>query len=252
MRVIIAVGLLGLLFLSCQEEPEVAPCILNEIELDEFNTLQYFTISGGRVYQLRQLFDNGVERDTLAFFQYTYFLDSLVVTNQLDPSLRPYMSVRYEGERILQVVRYFTSSGVLLLFDFEYGDAIVTVNLTRVASNGDELFATYANYYFDDADNVVRIEQFGIDEDDRSQFVLTQDRRFTYDNFVSPLEGLLLPFFANANVPGVEFFSKNNIIVVEDEDERIEIDYIYNEFGNVTRQLNPDGTELGYGYVNCP
>ena len=236
---------------GCGEDITKPPCILEEIVLDEFNSLKFRTISGGVVYQVVQEFTLGDEIDTLAYFQYVYFLDSLVVLNQLDPGQRPYMSVSFENDRPTRVLRYFTSTGVLLDFDFEYGESSLRVDLTRIASNGDELLATYANYYFDENDNVERIEQFGIDQEDRSNFVLINDQRFTYDNQVSPLQGLYLPFFANPNVPSVEFFSGNNIISVEDEVGVVEIDYDFNSDNMVSRQINPDGTQIGYEYLNC-
>lgn len=236
---------------GCDEEISQAPCILEEIILDEFNSLKFRTISGGRVYQLVQEFTLEGQVDTIAYFQYVYFLDSLVVLNLLDPGQRPYMSVSFENERPIEVLRYFTSTGVLLYFDFEYNEANLRINLTRIASNGDRLLATYAIYHYDENENIERVEQFGIDQEDRSNFVVIQNRTFNYDNESSPLKNLYLPFFANANVPSVEFFSTNNIISVKDENGRIEIDYQFNEFNKVVKQINPDGTELNYGYLNC-
>ncbi|MFT4738438.1 MAG: hypothetical protein ACI8QD_000150 [Cyclobacteriaceae bacterium] len=230
-------------------------CILSTIQFDDFNKLQFTTVSGGQIYYVRQTFTFEGETKTVAFYQFTYFEDSLVIKDQLAQvsSLTPYISVKFEDEKPIQVVRFFNSSGVKLVHDFDYSQKDrLQVSLTRVASNGQSLFAAYANYHMNSAGNVSRIERFGIDPDDRSVFILNEDRVFSYDDFKSPVKGYYLPFFTDTNLPDVKFFSTNNVLSIAENNTTARYEYIYDASNNTTAQIPPSGQPVIFSYLNCP
>lgn len=245
------------LFLSCDQE-EVSlknNCILEEVQFDDFNKLIYTTISGGKIYQVRQEFTFDGETDVVASYQFTYFIDSLVVRNQLEstPTKLPFLSVKFDGDRILQVVKYFPSSDVRIVHDFDYSvNNRIRINLTRIASNGNSLFAAYANYYLDADGNVFQLESYALDRETASDFIKFEDRTFTYDSYRSPMKGMFLPFFAGNYLPDVKFFSTNNVLAIEENNETARYTYEYGKQDNTLIQFQPNGEPVFFSYVNCP
>ncbi len=254
--VLLAPALAILLILSCtpfHEEPSEA-CILESIQFDQHNTLRILTISGGNVYQVNQEFTFEGETKQVASFQFTYFKDSLIVRDRLypDPKGTPFLSVRFDDERPVRVIKYFAASAVRLIHSISYPESdLIRVDLVRVASTGDILHVGYSNYHLDSGGNVLRNQRFGVDPDDPSRFILYEDRFFTYDEYPSPQRYLYLPFFADTNFPDVKFFSANNILSFEEDGRAYEFDYEYGTERNTLTQILPGGHEIKFGYVNC-
>jgi len=229
-------------------------CILSEIQFSENNTLKFITISGGRIYQIKQEFVNDDDEVVvLAFFQFNYYIDSLVVINQFAENQKfPYMTVQFDGDRPLRVQKFFGASGVRLIHEMDYSNEDrILVDLYREASDGQILFAGYSNYYTDVAGNVTRNERYFVDRDDPSIFTKFEDISFVYDQFNSPQQNLYLPFFTDTNFPDVRFFSPNNITQVHDEESVENYQYNYDQFGNMTSMIQPDGSPIYYRYIAC-
>lgn len=251
--------LLSLLFLfsSCDlvnsENDEQAECYLSKIQFNQFDSLNFRTISGGRVYSLTQELTVNGESEITASFQYTYRENSIRIVDQLNfHPTNPFMAITLEDERPIQVLRYFNSVGVLLIHEVSYpAENKIRVDLTREASNGNVLYVGYADYSLDEDGNVVRLQQFRVNDDDPSEFFPILDRFYTYDNNSNAQSDLYLPFFANVDFPTPTFFSSNNILSYTENGQTFDFDYDYGPNGEVVRQTRPAGNDILFGYANC-
>jgi len=239
---------------SVTDVSEGNSCILSEIQFTSNTKLVFTTISGGQVYQLKQEFtDEDGEVITLASFQYQYFTDSLVVRNQLATSRKfPFMTVKFEEGRAKRVQKFFGGSGVRLIHEIDYSnDDLILIDLYREASDGRILYAGYSNYYTDEKGNITRNVRYLVDRQDPSIFSKFEDTTFEYDDYSSPQQNLFLPFFTDTNFPDVRFFSQNNILEEQDESGSGNYQYGYNEFGNMTSMIQPDGSPVYFRYIGC-
>lgn len=251
--------LLSLLFIfsSCNvvnsENEESGECYLSKIQFNQFDSLNFRTISGGRVYSLTQELTVDGESDITASFQYTYQKNSIRIVDQLNfHPTNPFMAVTLEDDRPVQVLKYFNSVGVLLIHEISYPEENkIRVDLTREASTGDVLYVGYADYSLDENGNVVRLQQFRVNDDDPSEFFPILDRFYTYDNNPNSQSDLYLPFFANVDFPTPTFFSTNNILSYTEDGQTFNFDYEYGPSGEVVRQTRPAGNDILFGYANC-
>lgn len=240
---------------SCNQE-EVTPqeCILETLQFDPLYRLEFRTLSGGRIYEIKQYFDFEGESKVVASFSFDYFKDSLAVRDRINASnyKYPFLTATYADDRLKQVVKYFPQSEIRLIHDLSYpASDQIKVDLTRVASNGDRLYAAYGLYDLNQNGNVVRVQRFGIDESNRERMVLYDEIVYTYDDYLSPVDNLFLPFFTETNVPDARFFSKNNI--VSEIINGVEQSYSY-EYGanrSISTQTPPNGPSVYFEFVNC-
>ncbi len=227
---------------------------MSEIQFAENSRLVFTTISGGQIYQLRQEFLREDDDPlVVAAFQFQYFVDSLVVRNQLESELRfPYMTVKFEVDKPKRVEKYFGGSGVRLIHEIDYSNTDrILIDLYREASDGQILYAGYSNYFTDENGNITRNERFFADRDDPSIFEKFEDVTFEYDEFQSPQMNLFLPFFTDTNFPDARFFSPNNVLAVRSDSNVFNYQYSYDRFGNMTSMIQPDGTPVYYRYIGC-
>jgi hypothetical protein len=238
------------------DNEEIADCILEEIRFDEFNSLRFQTISGGRIYRITQQFIEDDEVIITGSYQFNYYSDRIVITDQENPDTPlPFMTIDLENDRPVRILRYFATAGVRLYHDFSYPeDDLIRIDLTREASTGDVLYVGYSLYYLNGNGNIIRNERFRADEEDPDVFNKIEDRTFTYDDFQSPQENLYLPFFAASNFPDVKFFSENNILSFTDSEENqtFQYQYQYGENNSTVSQILPTGQSIQFEYVNCP
>lgn len=245
------------LIVSCSinssDDEVVTDCYLEEIRFDEVNSLQFQTISGGQIYRMFRLYIIDGETNILDSYQFKYFEDSLAVIDQGNTfSTEPYLSIRFEGDRPVEVIRYFYSAGVKLFHHITYlQDNQIRIDLSRLDSLGDLLYVGYSLYYLNSEGNVVRNARFRADPDDSTSVMKVEDRTFTYDSFQSPHEDLFLPYFADANFADVKFFSDNNILTFSENNQTYEYRYEYGLDENVVTQILPSGESLSFSYANC-
>lgn len=233
------------------EEP--TECYLSRIQFNQYDSLNFRTISGGRVYSLTQELIVDDETSITASFQFSYQQESIRVVDQMNPHpVNPYMAITLEDDRPVEVIRYFNSIGVLLIHDISYPEENrIRVDLTREASTGNVLYVGYADYRLDDDGNVVRLQQFRADDDEPTQFTTILDRFYTYDENPNPQDNLYLPFFANVNFPTLTFFSNNNILSYTENGQTFNFEYEYGPDGEIIRQTRPEGNQILFGYANC-
>lgn len=250
--------LILLLFLSgCgileSEDEEGTECYLDKIQFNQFDSLNFRTISGGKVYTLTQELTVDGESDITASFKFFYQQESIRIVDQLNPHpVNPYMEVTLQDGRPIEVIRYFNSISVELLHDISYPEENkIRVDLTRKASTGDVLYVGYSDYNLDSEGNVVHLQQFRANDDNPSEFTIILDRFYTYDDNPNPQEDLYLPFFSSANFPTLTFFSSNNILSYTENGQTFNFDYDYGPEGEVIRQTRPAGNEILFGYANC-
>lgn len=247
------IGLLVSAGCTVNNDVSTNSCILSEIQFSETSSLKFITVSGGQTYQIKQEFYREDEVLTVAFFQFTYFTDSMVVRNQLtDIQKFPYMTVKFEDERPKRVEKFFGGSGVRLIHEMDYtNDNRILVNLFREASDGRVLYAGYSNYFTDNEGNITRNERYLVNRDDPSVFEKFEDVSFEYDSFTSPQQNLFLPFFTDTNFPDVRFFSPNNILAIQGDEGVENYQYSYDNFGNMTSMIQPDGSPIYFKYIGC-
>ena len=252
----LSVLLLGSCSVLESDDESQTQCILEEIQFDPFNSIRFETISGGIVYRVLQEFTP--EEDDIRItesYRFNYYPDEIVVTDQMNPvTPYPYMTVELmeDGEQLSRIVRYFASAGVLLFHEFSYPEEnLIRIDLTREASTGDILYIGYALYYLNNDGNVSREERFRTDEEESSGFRKVQDRRYQYDNSLSPQDNLLLPFFGGPTFPDVTFFSVNNVLSFTENGQTFDYSYLYNDNNSPVEQLLPTGQAIQFGYVNC-
>ena len=235
---------------ACQEE-NLGPdrCILEAIYLDEYNRFEFLTLSEGVIYQIRQKFELEGDVDLVSSFQFTYFQDSVVIRDQLNPGKFPYMRVQMENEQPIKIVRHFPTEDVLLFHEFSYYDDRIEVKMSRLASTGDLADLAYGIYYFDEKGNIGRVEKFRSDFE--GSFYKYEERFFQYDQGISPLKNMLIPFFMRVALPDAEFFSLNNITVDQRIDARDNYSYRYSESGHTVAQIAADGSQVSFSYLNC-
>lgn len=246
--------LLGACNLTESKSDEDTECFLSKIQFNPFDSLNFRTISGGRVYSLTQELTVDDETSITASFQFSYQQNSIRIVDQLNPHpVNPYMEITLDGDdRPIEVIRYFNSIAVTLTHDISYPEQNrIRVDLTREASTGDMLYVGFSNYVLDDAGNVVRNQQFRANEDNPSEFFSILDRSYTYDDRPNPQDDLYLPFFANVNFPTLTFFSANNIVSYTEDGQTFSFDYDYGPNGEVVRQTRPTGNDILFGYANC-
>lgn len=229
-------------------------CILQEIKFDEFNSLKFLTISGGRIFNLTQEFTSNGETEIVESFQFRYSPDSIAIQDQNDPfSIYPFVSVKLEDGKPVQVVKFFSGSGVRLIHDIDYSQPDqIRIDLTRIVSFGDEFYEGYSIYHLDSNGNVIRNERFEAKMNEPGEFIKFEDRFYIYDDFPNPQKNLYLPFFAGRNFPDVKFFSQNNIQSFREEEQLFQFQNIYGEDQNLVSQILPSGQPIHFGYVNCP
>jgi len=255
----LVVLLLSLLFIfnSCDlvnsENEERGECYLSKIQFNQFDSLNFRTISGGRVYSLTQELTVGDESDITASFQYAYSENSIRIVDQLNfHPTNPFMAVTLEDGRPVRVLKYFNSVGVLLIHEISYPEENkIRVDLTREASTGDVLYIGYSEYLKNDEGNVVRHRSFRQTNEHPSGFLPILDRSYTYDDNPNPQDGLYLPFFANVDFPTITFFSSNNILSYTENGQSFSFDYEYGPSGEIVRQTRPEGNDILFGYANC-
>lgn len=235
------------------ESNDETECYLSKIQFNEFNSLNFKTISGGRVYSLNQELTVDGETSTTASFKFTYGKETIDIVDQLSSHpFNPYMSVNLKEDLPVRVIRYFNSVGVQLIHEISYPEENrIRVDLTREASTGNVLYVGYSNYNLDDDGNVVRQQQFRANDDNPSEFSTILDRFYSYDDKPSPQDNLYLPFFSNVNFPNPEFFSSNNIISYTEDGQTFQFTYDYGPDDEVIRQIRPAGNEILFGYANC-
>ncbi|MEQ8471311.1 MAG: hypothetical protein RIC35_08995 [Marinoscillum sp.] len=239
--------------IACDEiEDPFSGCILESIQFDSYNRLEFMTLSGGMVYQVRQVYEYEDEYKTLASFQFTYYQDSIVVKDQLEPGKLPYLTVSLANDLPIQVVKYFPSADVQIIHDFTYSDEFIRIDLTRLASNGESLHAAYAFYHMNKEGNVERIERYEIESENLNNFEKVEDRSFVYDFYNNPFKGLFLPFFANSELPDIKFFSKNNILDIQEQNQVYRYTYQYGEEKSTRVLTDPNGQSVEFSYLNCP
>ena len=228
-------------------------CYLNRIQFNEFESLNFKTISGGRIYTLTQELVVDGEPSVTASFRFNYSKNSIRVVNQTNPHpVNPFMQITLDDERPVEVIRYFNSVGVILTHEITYPEENeIRVDLTREASTGDVMYVGYSIYQFNDSDNVVRQQQFRANDEDPGSFTTIFDRFYSYDENPNPQDDLYLPFFSNVNFPDTRFFSNNNILSYTENGETFAFDYDYGPRGEVVRQVQPTGVEILFGYANC-
>ena len=229
-------------------------CILQEIKFGEFNSLKFQTVSGGRIYTLKQEFTFEGETDIVESFQFKYSPDSIAIQDQNDPfSIYPYLSVRLEDDKPVQVVKFFSQQGVRLIHDIDYSEPNqIRIDLTRIVSFGDKFYEGYSIYHLDSNGNVIRNERFDAVQNDPEELRKIEDRFYMYDDFPNPQKNLYLPFFADRTFPDVKFFSTNNIQSFREQEQRYQFQNIYGEDQNLVSQILPSGQPIHFGYVNCP
>lgn len=236
------------------EDEEIINCILEEIRFDEFNSLNFQTLSGGKIYSVTQQFIDEDEVTVTASFQFSYNGDNIIITDQENPDTPlPFMTVEIEDDRPVHVQRNFALAGVQLLYDISYpDDNSIRIDLTRVASTGDVLYIGYSLYHLNGNGNVTRNERFRADEEDPEVLEKIEDRTFTYDDFPSPQKNLYLPFFADTNFPDAKFFSENNILTFTENNQSFQFQYQYGVNNTTVVQTLPSGQSIQFEYVNCP
>ncbi len=244
--------IMGLL-VGCAED-SIAPkgCILESMEFDARNRYRFVTVGGGTIYEQRQEVEDGEGNvEVLASFRFTYFADSVVVTDQLNPAKYPYLRAKLENDQPVEVVRYFPGPDVLLTHFITYESDRFQVDMYRLASTGAYDYVAYGIYHTNAKGHVTRLESFFRDLDNPGEFVKSDDRFFLYDDSLSPLMGLYLPFFAGVNLPDVAYFSPNNIVTDQSTDLRYDYQYAFDENGNTTIQFASDGASVKFRYLNC-
>jgi len=228
-------------------------CYLEEIQFDEFNSLTLQTLSGGRIYRMARENTSAGETNVLDSYKFNYFQDSLAIIDQSNTTTtEPFLSVRFEEDKPVEVVRFFYSAGVRLIHKVTYlEEGRVRVDLSRMDSLGDLFYVGYSLYHMNSDGNVIRNEQFRADSEDSTSFTKILDRAYSYDSFDSPQEDLFLPFFANPNFPEVQFFSENNILTYTEDGQTRDYQYEYGPDENVVTQVSPSGHSLFFSYSNC-
>ncbi len=136
------IPLLMVIGISCSvsdsESDRMTECILQEIRFDEFNSLNFKTISGGRIFNLTQEFTFEGETEIVESFLFKYAPDSIAILDQNDPfSTHPFISVRLKDEKPVHVVKFFSGSGVRLIHEIDYSEPNqIRIDLTRIVSRG--------------------------------------------------------------------------------------------------------------------
>lgn len=228
-------------------------CILNEIKYDQFNSLKFQTISGGRIYRVTQEFTLDDEVEIVRAYQFKYSPGTITIINEKEPlSPKPFMTVEHHDFKPTQIQRYFFTSGVTLYHDISYPqEDIIRVEITRETSAGDLFTFGYSIYELNSEGNIIRNKRYLAERENPSEFEKVQDRFFSYDDFPSPQVDLYLPFFADINFPDVKFFSTNNILSFTENNQLFQFQYEYGENNNTLSQTLPVGQSIEFKYANC-
>lgn len=228
-------------------------CILSEIKYDQYNSLKFQTISGGRIYRATQEFTLDGEDVTVSAYQFKYSPGKITIINEGEPySPKPFMTVEHDDFKPTQIERHFFKSGVTLYHDISYPqEDIIRIEITREISTGDLFLFGYAIYQVNSDGNIIRNERYLADRNNPSVLEKVQDRFFSYDNYPSPQIDLYLPFFTSVNFPDVKFFSSNNILSFTENNQEFQFQYKYGENNNTLSQSLPLGQSIEFKYVNC-
>lgn len=228
-------------------------CYLDEIQFDQFNRLTFQTISGGQVYRASREFIVDGQVNVRGDYRFNYFEDSLAIQDRTNPFAdEPFLSVVFEDEKPVHVVRDFYTSGVTLYHDIEYFEEdSIRIDLERIDSLGDLLYIGYAVYYLNSNGNIVRNIRYRADFNEAANLTKVEDRTYSYDRYPNPQKSLFVPFFGDANFPDVKFFSENNILSYSEDGQTFQYQYEYGENDYITRQTLPSGRSILFSYSNC-
>ena len=239
---------------SCFIEETPAPiCILESIEFSPTNRLEFTTINGGQLYQMKQyVFAEGKD-NLVASYQYQYFQDSIVIRDLRRSSIYlPYMMIKMDGNRPLKVMRYSFVTGVKVIYDFDYSDKEkISFQMTRESVEGDRLLFAYGTYTLDLDGNTSRFQQYFIDTETLDKFYLVNDVFYSYDDFTNPTEGLFVPHFTANRLPDPIFFNSNNQITMMESSAISNFSYTYGDGDHTKTQTFPGGGEVIFNYLNC-
>jgi len=239
---------------SCSEddgEPTYS-CLLSRIVYDQTGSLKLETISGGKIYQMKEQYLEASRYKTLVTYGFKYPLNEVVIDNLSDDTSTPLIHAYSENGRPVKVERYFSDSGVTLTHVITYEGAVVRDELNWRAKSGATLKYGYSEYYLDVNGNVENYKQFNYDIEDQSIITQTEDIQFEYDESDSPWAGLYFPLFLNIGMADVKFFSKNNIVNIFDKQASQRYDYQYNQNGLPTLlSISGSSNEVAFKYINC-
>lgn len=235
------------------DQGEDNDCILQQIQFNEFSSLNFKTLSGGRIYNLTQEFTQDGETEIVESFLYKYAPDSIAILDQNDPfSIYPFISVNLEDGKPVRVVKFFSNLGVRLIHDIDYSQPNqIRIDITRIVSYGDQFYEGYAIYHLDSDGNVTRNERFDAIQNNPEELRKIEDRTFIYDSYPNPQKHLYLPFFATRTFPDVKFFSANNIISFTEQGQTFQFQNEYGGDENMVAQTLPDGQTIFFNYINC-
>ncbi|MTI40663.1 hypothetical protein [Fulvivirga lutimaris] len=239
---------------SCSEEegkPNTS-CLLRRIVYDQTGSLLLETVSGGKIYQIKEQFKEGGKYKTLVTYGFKYPLNQVAIDDLSDDSTVPLILVYLDNNRPVKVEKYFSDSGVTLTHVITYEGTVIRDELNWEAKSGEKLKYGYADYLLDDNGNVVNYKQFNYGIEDQSIITQTEDIQFEYDESESPWDGLYFPFFANIGMVDIKFFSKNNIVNIYDKIASQRYDYQYNQSGLPTLlSVSGSSNEVEFEYINC-
>ena len=243
-----------LLVVSCAEQegqPEFN-CLLRRIVYDQSGSLLLETVSGGKIYQMKEQYYEGGKYQTLVPYKFKIPMTQVLIDDLSDDSTVPLITVFLENERPVKVEKYFSDSGVTLTHIITYEGAQIRDQLNWQAKSGEKLKYGYADYFLDANGNVVNYKQFNYDIEDQSIITQTEDIQFEYDDSESPWDGLYFPFFANIGMVDIKFFSKNNIVNIYNKSASQRYDYQYNQSGLPTLlSVSGSANEVEFEYINC-
>lgn len=227
-------------------------CLLSRIVYDQSGSLKLETVSGGKIYQMKEQFLEEGKYKTLVTYGFKYPLNEVIIDNLSDDITVPLIHVYLENGRPAKVERYFSDSGVTLTHMITYEGSVIRDELNWEAKSGDKLKYGYADYHLDGNGNVENYKQFNYDIEDQSIITQTEDIVFEYDDSDSPWDGLYFPMFLNIGMVDIKFFSKNNIVNIYDKTASQRYDYQYNQKGlPILLSVSGSSNEVEFEYINC-
>lgn len=182
-------------------------CLIEEIR---FATSKFEYIYNNND-ELQQII-NTYNGNSTAYYVNKITNDSITIGQILDDLSQssPLISAKYNGEKLTQLKRFYTSSSINV-FIFEYTQGKITVR-QDYATGISYQNVYYGDYFLDQNGNVTSVKFYEYDHNAPNNFSLINEFDYTYDNGNNPWKGIIYPTFLCQYLPNAMLFSQNNIL----------------------------------------
>jgi len=141
----------------------------------------------------------------------------------------PLITAKYEGTNLMQIKRFYsTATSGTNIFNFNYSDGKISIAQEYDTGTSIQHIA-YGDYFLDQNGDVSMVKKYEYDANSPTNYTLSEEKSFTYDNSINPWQGIVFPTFSCQSLPSSKFISANNIKTETKNSTTTAFSYVYDE-----------------------